>query len=114
MRVTTETLEEFLECLDNDPNVFQNAIRISVIKKPLDNKTRLDASRFEILLQASAVVLVDDVSQYLLETGIYCGKDYYDASEEKQGTEQAEKYKQQIRNYAERKALKVLPGMIDF
>ena len=113
MRVTCETITEFLECLDADPNVFQNCIRISTIRKPLDGKTRFEADKFEVIFQASAVVFADETSQYLLEVGLSCGRDLETADGHKNGSQLALEYKATIKRYAEYKALKVLPGMID-
>lgn len=113
MRVTTETLDEFFERIDNDPHVFQNAISASTIKKPI-NGTRYDALAFEVIFQASAVVIVQGRSEYLLEIGLHCGKDRLDGEPDLEGSNRADEYKQRIKEYAEKMGFKVLPGLIDF
>lgn len=113
MRVTTETLDEFFERIDNDPQVFQNAISVSTIKKPI-NGTRYDALAFEVIFQASTMVIVQNHSGYLLEIGLHCGKDRLDGEPDLEGSNRADGYKQRIKEYAEKKGFKVLPGLIDF
>jgi len=112
MRVTCQDIDEFLECLANEKDVYRDTIRVSIIKRPFDG-TKRDAVKFEIILQASAVVTVKDEEQYLLEVGIYCGMDYLDGKAEEKGSEIAADKKQEIKGYANSRGWKILPGVID-
>lgn len=114
MRVACQTVDEFIECLKADPNVFQDTVRVTIARRPL-NGDRRDATSFEVVFQASAVVEVDAESQYLLEVGIACGKDRSDAGgEELEGSEVAAALKEQVQAYCNERQFRLLPGLIDF
>lgn len=124
MRVTCETVDEFIECLRAEcqahSTIFQDTIRVSICRRPIDKSAR-EALKFEVVLQASAVVVVDQESQYLLEVGEYCGKDYADDPPNDEGTQKAKALKEKIEDFAKGwwrqefdsgASLKILPGMI--
>ncbi len=106
MNVVCNTVDEFLICLKDEQNLFQNTVRVSITKK------QIDEVRDSVIFQASAVVLAELESQYLLEVGCNCGKDYNDATGEMEGTKFAQSLKEKIQKYADRMDLKVLPGII--
>ena len=116
MKVTAQTVDEFLRCLAAEPEdaVLQKAVRVSVVQRPLDGN---DKVRWMITLQASAVVGIieegEEGGQYLLQVGEECGVDYRDASQETPGTERAYELKGMIEDYCRGHALRVLPGTID-
>ena len=112
MRVTCHSLEEFIECLKEEDNLLQGVVRVSIVRRPLNEKNPREASIFAVSLQASAVVIIDSDSQYLLDVGIDCGVDYEDSTQEKNGTEKADGMKDLLRVYAESRGWKVLPGVI--
>lgn len=107
MRVTCNTVEEFIECLRNEKSLFQNTVRVNLSERALDT----DGIKYEITIQASAVVIVDETSQYLLEYGEDCGKNYKNGEGE-EGTQNALKKKESIESYAKDREWKVLPGVI--
>lgn len=119
MRVTCRTPAEFLAALAAEGALFQNAVRVGRIEKPLDgvNGGWKDATKVEITLQLSAVVLVpeaDGGGQYLLEAGFVTGRDYRDASNEAAGSEAAEKVMGLVGDLCRERGWRVLPGVIDF
>ena len=111
MRVECHSVDEFLTCLAAEQLIFQNVIRVSITRNPID--TGPDCVKFDVILQATTVVLVDSESQYLLVVGCNCGKDYEDASQEREGSALAKKLKDRITQYANEKNWKILPGIIN-
>lgn len=111
MRVVCQTVDEFLECLKEEPEILQNTVRVSIVERPVDKGPR-DSIKYEIVLQASAVVCFEEGGQYLLEVGIDCGTDVRDADPSLDGTIRAQNLKARIKEFAENSALKIMPGMI--
>ena len=113
MRVTCSSIAEFLECLSYEKKVLFDTIRFSTIRKPLDGTNR-SATKFEVVVQASAVVAVDEDAEYLLEAGESCGKDYHDADASREGSDTAQIHKRTVEEFAAQftPPLKVLPGVI--
>lgn len=118
MRVTCENVDEFIECIEAEflvgGAVFQNAVRVNISHRPADGNARSSVVLFDVVLQASAVMIVKDGSQYLLECGVGCGRDYNDSTEDKSGSDLAQVRKEKIESFAKRYDLRVLPGVIDF
>ena len=121
MRVICNTVDEFLQDLKTQLDlvgrdcVFQTCIRLSVVAQPTAESSKGNSVRDLINLQASAIVFQptgDLESQYLMEVGVYCGIDYNDSTQEKGGSEQAEKYKLMIREFCDDNGLRVRPGVI--
>ena len=119
MRVTCQTVEEFIECLQgNADKILDEIIRVSCLEKPIDGNKR-DAVKFEIYLQASAVITASDGGQYLLEVDDFCGIDYRDASKELNGTEEFNKSRKKIKDHCDYvrsyggSNLKIRPGVIN-
>lgn len=111
MRVECNTVDEFLICLSSERSIFQDVIRVSITRNPID--TGRDCVKFDVILQATTVVLVDSESQYLLVVGCNCGKDYEDASQELEGSASAKKLKDRITQYAKERSWGILPGIIN-
>lgn len=117
MRITCHSIDEFIISLDQgvDRNkgegLYQNTIRVSVVRRPVDGTVR-DAVKFDVVIQASTVVELPDESQYLLEFGQNCGRDYEDATQEKTGSDNAEEIRGRIVRYAQERGWRVLPGII--
>ena len=110
MRVTCETINEFIQCLASETKVFGDTVRVSIIRNPIDG-TKREAVKFSVHIKASVVVSSGD-SEYLLEAGQACGMDYEDASQERDGSKRAEFLKNEIKEFASSKNWKVLPGVI--
>lgn len=113
MIITCTSIDEFIECLEAEKAVFQGVVRVSIVRQPFDKGNR-DSTIYEVVLQASAVVLVDEESQYMLQVGIACGKDYCDATQEMGGSEKAKELKSRLQQFAESRGWKILPGIIGF
>ncbi len=131
MRVTCQTVEEFLsdiraqiegngeKCQAREEDgcivyseaadcVLQRAIRISVFRRPSD-----DGVKFDIVLQASAILALAGGGEYLLQLGVNCGTDYEDVSQEKEGSDKVAELKKEIEVFCEAMGLTIRPGMIE-
>jgi hypothetical protein len=111
MRVTCETLDDFIEDLRNQgsSSVHQNMVRVSTSRRDMDDY----GARFMVTFQASAVVCPSEGGDYLLQVGIDCGVDYEDATREKNGTEGLVKLKERLKSFCGESGLKVGPGVIE-
>ena len=105
MRVVCQMIDEFFENLTSEPkgSLFRDTIRINNVRQPLDGN-RFAALKFQIIVQVSAVVDLGEDGQYLLEAAEDCGIDYADASQEKEGTEQANELRLKINQECEKHA----------
>lgn len=110
MIVQCGTLDEFIENLTVEQHLFQKVVRVDVSRRPLDNGP--EHVSFAVTFQATTVVLVGEESQYLLQVGVDCGKDYEDASQEMEGTELANKLKSRLQQYLDSRDWVLLPGII--
>ncbi len=109
MIVECGSIDEFIECL-TDEEIVQKTIRVDVSKIALDNGP--EHLSFEIVVQLSAVVRGEDY-EFLLKSSFSCGKDYYDETDDKSGTEKANRVKQTLKSYAKEREWRVLPGVIN-
>ena len=98
MRVECKNVEEFLTCLKAEKFIFQDVVRIGIYRRP--KGTDPDPVVFNVVLQASALVLVDEESQFLLEVGCDCGKDFDDETQDFEGSNLASNLKAKIEMYA--------------
>ena len=108
MRVVVNTVDEFLEALAGASSVFDATVRVSCVRQGLSRESVV----FDAVIQASVVVLVNDDSEYILDVGQFCGKDYEDSSQDFSGTEFMKKERQRIVDYATSRGWRVLPVVI--
>lgn len=111
MRISTLNVDEFLESLQDVKTIFENTIRVSVNKRSTDSDNARDTVRPDVWIQASCIVSIES-GEYLLEVGEFCGHDYNDASQDKLGTKQALLLKGKIKELADSKGWRILPGLI--
>lgn len=111
MRVVTQNTEEFLESLEDVKSVFDGIIRVSISKRPTTGNPKT-AVVFEVVLQASTMAQSDTGDYYLLEFGEICGSDRNDVSQDKSGTQRAERLKEQIKEFSAKKGWRILPGIL--
>ncbi len=114
MRVTCQTIDEFIQTLESEgnENIFRATIRVNSIRRPVDG-TKHDCSAFDCLIQASAIVDMGEEGQYLLEAGEECGRDYVDASQEFEGSTIMKELRDKISMFCTFNKLRLLPGLID-
>ena len=111
MRVQCSSVDEFIENLKAEDGVFQDVVRVSTSRVPFDGDKH-EAAIFDVTIQMSAVVLVDHESQYLLESGEYCGRDYVDASKELVGSDKARDLINKLRSFCKERGWSTRPGVI--
>lgn len=113
MTVTCLNIDEFIANLENEHKLFQDVVRVSIGRRPVGPENEQKAYRFDVVLQASAVVYVDeDQGQFLLQVGVDCGRDYEDADAERPGTAIAKGLFNRIEQYVKERGWRVLPGII--
>ena len=108
MRVLCNSIADFLTNLESFPaeNVIEKTVWI--------NRTEDSPEAVKhINLHASAVIITSEDIEYILEGGEWCGKDYTDGEQEKEGSKRAEKLIDQIRVMCVEKGLIIKPGMLD-
>ncbi len=121
MRIICTSLEELLQSLAGDLSrgavVFQEALFVNIYKKPLDGRTRFDAIKFEVLFDVSVLVAVGsgaDEVEFFRDFQEKCGRDYTDGDCETTGTQNAEKLKAQVKEFADANGLRLEPGVLDY
>jgi hypothetical protein len=111
MRVVCNTIDEFLEDLtcemgNGEGQILQSCVRVSILRH------EMNPAKKQVVLQTSAVVLLENGGEYILEAGINCGVDYEDSTKEMLGTMKANELKQKIASKCSELGLTVRPGMI--
>lgn len=112
MRITNQSVAEFLESLTVVDTVFDSTLRVSINRRPVGDAPGRNAVKFTVVIQASTIVITAEGGEYLLDCGEACGIDYNDASDEKEGSAKAAELKKAIQQTAEQKGWRVLPGII--
>ncbi len=107
MRIECSDIEGFLDNLKEPgtKDIFERTVWISITRNPTTEAVD------QVMFQASAVIRAENESEYLLQLGIDCGKDYCD-NPDKQGSRKAEKLRDELRTFCEGHGLVVLPGII--
>jgi len=111
MRITTTTIDDFIANLE-DANVFRNVVYYERSSRPLNGKTKRDATSFDVFYQTSAVLDFTD-GQALLVCGVNCGTDRHTSDGELEGTEESNRLHEQLKSCCESKGLRLLPGVLD-
>ena len=116
MRVVCPTVEEFIERLDDvkqrGDTLFENAINVSTYRRPQGGNPR-EAVVFNVVLQASCVVVMAGGREYVVETGVQCGDDYEDKTQDKGGSIRAGTIRDTLAAFATENGWRLLPGIID-
>lgn len=112
MRITVTSIDEFLECLDAETDIYQKTIRVCVGRRSLDVTSKVPI-KFEVIFQACALVEVEEGGQYLLQMGLSCGKDFEDQGGERPGSAVALNYRNRMLEYAKKRGWRILPGVIE-
>ena len=115
MRVVCQTLTELLANLESvsSRSVFQQVVYASVGRRPIDSDSKYKAVKFAIVFQASVVIGTEEGGEYILECGEECGFDYWDSSQGREGTNQAEALKKKLTEHCDDAGLRVRPGVVE-
>lgn len=108
MRVVVGSVDEFLESLDTVTELFDQTIRVSILKNPAVGREDVVT---DVVIQYGALAFAGDLG-YLLDGAQACGRDYTDAEQDFQGTAEADRCKKKIIEYATRRGWRVLPGVL--
>ncbi len=111
MRVSNTSIADFLECLKHVNQIYDDTVRVSIYRNPVDGPDKNKAVKFHVAIQASALVITDSENEYILEAGELCGIDYQDSSQEFKASEKAKELREAV-VVACGSRWKVLPGII--
>jgi len=114
MRVSCNSLAEFLTNLcDDSLIVLFGVVYFSMDRRAMDEGNPRDSVRYEVSIQASAVIRSNDgESEYLLECGEPCGMDWCDASNSREGSACANQLRKKLEVFCDDRGLKVRPGVV--
>lgn len=112
MRITTASVSEFIEALTAEKGIFCNTIRFNSGRRAVDGESK-EPTKFQVVVQVSAIVKIDETTSYLLEGGEMCGIDFEDHKPDTTGTKRAEELRNVIKEYAAARNLRVLPGLVE-
>jgi hypothetical protein len=112
MKVACETVDQFLDNLEyvGPSGLFESTVWVNINRRPLDGSRR-DALKFDVTIQASAVIRKDG-DEYLLVVGEVCGRDYEDSTQEKTGSARATDLRSKIVEVCGSKGWSVRPGSV--
>lgn len=110
MKIVVHSIDEYIENLCHVNEIFDNVIRASIIKRPIDAVART-AVRYGVVLHVTSVAVCES-GEYILELALDCGKDYHDSSNDHAGSRVAERAKRKIVDFAKTRKWRVLPGVI--
>ncbi len=112
MRITCHSVADFLVVLEGE-KVYQKTIYVNKTKRPLNGNTPRDATSFEVVFQASAVIDYSDGGQALVECGEICGIDRESDGGEWDGSEAEASLRDSIQKFCKEQNLTMKPGILD-
>lgn len=107
MVVTCESMEGFLEILSVHNRVHLNTIYALESKQQDPTKTKE-----EVIFQATTIIRAEDGSEFFLQLGIHCGKNYLDADGDRSGSEVCQDLMVRLREFCLPRNWKILPGRL--
>lgn len=113
MRVTTSNVEDFVENLRNAKSIYRRCVYFERSDKPLNGKTKYEATSFEIFYHASAVLEFEDGGQALVACCIICGVDRKTKDGGLDGSIARDKMHGWLKAYCDSCGLHLLPGVLD-
>lgn len=113
MRVSCDTVEDFLANLSDvrSDDVILKTLYLGVNRRYRGADRKEDCLIVEHTIQLSAVVRLDDGTEYLLVAGEGCGLDHLD-TEERDGSRRLESLRERINDYCIESGLRVKPGVV--
>jgi hypothetical protein len=111
VRITTTTVNDFLANLEAG-EVWEKRIYFERSSRPLNGRTKQDATSFEVHLQLSAVVAVGE-GQALLACGTVCGVDRLSGDGGLEGTTEQERLLELVKGWCGASGVRMLPGVLD-
>jgi len=111
MKITTGSVADFLANLEAG-TVWQGRIHYERSSRPMNGKSKRDATSFEVYYQLSTVLNIED-GQALVVCGVDCGIDRHTADGEMEGTEQQMRMHEQVEEWCNVHSVRLLPGVLD-
>ena len=111
MKIICNHIEDFIENL-RDAEVFRNVVYHERSDRPLNGKSKLDATSFQIIYQTSAILEFED-GQALLACGLDCGIDRNTGDGGLDGSSARGAACDMLKRFCEEKGLRLLPGVLD-
>lgn len=106
MRISCFTVDDFILNLKS-ASVRNGVVYVNRIAEPL-NGSKKDATSFDVVFQASAVINEEDI----IDCGEYCGVDRYAADGDAEGTSRLELLYDLLCQFCQDNGLTVRPGVI--
>lgn len=107
MRITTNSLQDFKGNLDG------NTIALGRVFVDRVDRAETDHTKVAVL-QASAIVELDDNAQALVQLGMECGVDEHGIADAvKDGSERRNLLYADLKRFCEENGLRLLPGILD-
>lgn len=113
MRVDCLCVADFIQnlTLSGPDCVLDKSIYVNVNRRPFEGDKH-SSVKFQVTIQASAVVAVGEDGQYLLSAGEDCGMDYEDSSQEKTGSEKALELRKALETFCSVLGITIRPGIV--
>ena len=111
MKIVTTSVDDFVQNLRTG-SVFQKRVWYERSSKPLNGKTKHDATSFDVFLQLSAVLEFPD-GQALLVCGVDCGVDRLTGDGEEEGSAERSKMIAKLADHCKLNDLMMMPGSLD-
>ena len=111
MRITTKSIPDFLANLETG-TVWEGRVYYERSSRPMNGRTKHDATSFEVFYQLSAVLGVGD-GQVLVVCGVDCGIDRLTGDGGMEGTEEQKRLHVKVERWCEEKGIKLIPGVLD-
>ncbi len=111
MKITTSIIPDFISNLKS-AGVFNNVVYYETSKHQLNGKTKRDATCFDVVFQASAILEFKD-GQALLVCGVDCGVDRHTSDGALDGSAESHRLLTVLKEYCDSRGLVLMPGMLD-
>lgn len=111
MRIQTTTVDDFLANCESG-TVWEGRIYYERTSRPLNGKTKQDATSFDVFYQLSCVLAIED-GQALLSCGVACGVDRTTGDGDLGGTEEQAKIHGRVVEWCGSRRVVLLPGVLD-
>ena len=112
MRIVCTDLSSFLANLDG-VRAYRDVVYYECSDRPINGKSRHDATSFEVFYQLSTVLEFADGGQALLVCGINCGIDRTTGDGGLEGSASRKVMHEKLERYCSSNKLKLLPGVLD-
>jgi hypothetical protein len=111
VRIATTSVDDFLANCE-DGKVWEGRIYYERSSRPLNGKTKRDATSFSVVYQLSCVVQIGE-GQALLACGVDCGIDRTTGDGEMEGTEELNRLHETVMGWCGGRGVSLLPGVLD-